>query len=123
MIYEKLAGAFVDEIKDIYLQRVEELSPNIRYCAYNIGDESAVDDLRQMRLKTGAGDPLTSRLDVSRETSKTDEALRWAGDSLMSRLDVRRETSKTDRALRQAGDPLTSRLDVSRETYLRQMRL
>ena len=65
-IYEKLGSAFVDEIKEIYLQRVEELSPNIRYCAYNIGDESAIEDLRQMRIKTGGReDALSSRLDVS----------------------------------------------------------
>ena len=55
----------MDEVKEIYLQRVEEILPNIRYCAYNIGDESAIEDLRQMRLKTGREDALTSRLDVS----------------------------------------------------------
>lgn len=63
-IYEKLATAFVDEIKEIYLQRVDEITPNIRYCAYNIGDQSAVNDLVQMRLRSGREDPLTSRLDV-----------------------------------------------------------
>lgn len=26
-----------------YKQRVEEISPSLRYCAYNIGDEKAVD--------------------------------------------------------------------------------
>ena len=60
-----MSEAFVDDEREVYLQRVEELAPNIRYCAYNIGDESAIDDLRQMRLKTaGREDPLTSRLDV-----------------------------------------------------------
>ena len=64
-IYEKLSSAFVDEIKEIYDQRVQELVPNIRYCAYNIGDESAMEDLRQMRIKTGGKeDALSSRLDV-----------------------------------------------------------
>ena len=44
---------------------MQELVPNIRYCAYNIGDESAMDDLRQMRIKTGGKeDALSSRLDV-----------------------------------------------------------
>jgi signal recognition particle subunit SRP68 len=55
----------VDEIKEIYSQRVEEISPNIRFCAYNIGDESAINDLMQMRLKSGQDDGITSRLDVS----------------------------------------------------------
>ena len=64
-IYTKLAGAFADEVKDVYLQRCEEIAPNIRYCEYNIGDESAINDLRAMRLKSGREDALTSRLDVS----------------------------------------------------------
>lgn len=36
-IYEKLANAFTEEQAVLYNQRVEEISPNIRYCAYNIG--------------------------------------------------------------------------------------
>ncbi|ELW68297.1 Signal recognition particle 68 kDa protein [Tupaia chinensis] len=35
-IYEKLASAFTEEQAVLYKQRVEEISPNIRYCAYNI---------------------------------------------------------------------------------------
>lgn len=37
-IYEKLASAFTEEIAVLYRQRVDEISPNIRYCAYNIGE-------------------------------------------------------------------------------------
>ena len=39
-IYEKLASAFTEELAVLYHQRVEEISPNIRYCAYNIGEYS-----------------------------------------------------------------------------------
>jgi len=63
-IYEKLSEAVADEAKDLYHQRCSEISPNIRYCEYNIGDESAVEDLVQMRRQIGREDPLTSRLDV-----------------------------------------------------------
>lgn len=73
-IYEKLATAFVDEERELYLQRVEELSPNIRYCAYNIGDESAIQDLREMRLKSGREDPLTSKLDELIEKTREKQA-------------------------------------------------
>ncbi|XP_069338972.1 signal recognition particle subunit SRP68 isoform X1 [Eulemur rufifrons] len=38
-IYEKLASAFTEEQAILYNQRVEEISPNIRYCAYNIGEQ------------------------------------------------------------------------------------
>lgn len=73
-IYEKLSGAFVDEIREVYVQRVEELSPNIRYCAYNIGDESAIEDLRKMRLKAGSGDPMSSKLDELIEKTREKQA-------------------------------------------------
>ncbi|XP_014789465.1 signal recognition particle subunit SRP68 [Octopus bimaculoides] len=52
-IYSKLASAFTDETKDLYLQRVSEVAPNIRYCSFRIGDESAIKDLMRMRLESG----------------------------------------------------------------------
>ncbi|XP_048061953.1 signal recognition particle subunit SRP68-like isoform X1 [Megalobrama amblycephala] len=54
-IYEKLASAFTEEQAVLFYQRVEEISPNIRYCAYNIGDQNAINDLMQMRLSAGGG--------------------------------------------------------------------
>jgi len=38
-IYEKLASAFTEEQAVLFYQRVDEISPNIRYCAYNIGEK------------------------------------------------------------------------------------
>lgn len=43
VIYEKLASALPEEEQLPYKQRVEEITPSLRYCAYNIGDEKAVD--------------------------------------------------------------------------------
>ncbi|CAH2012521.1 unnamed protein product [Acanthoscelides obtectus] len=43
IIYEKLASALPEEDQIPYKQRVEEIAPSLRYCAYNIGDEKAVD--------------------------------------------------------------------------------
>jgi signal recognition particle subunit SRP68 len=48
-----LATAFTEDSQALYMQMVEEVSPNIRYCAYNIGDESAIAELKQMRRKGG----------------------------------------------------------------------
>ncbi|KAF8771648.1 Signal recognition particle subunit SRP68 like protein [Argiope bruennichi] len=64
-IYEKLSEALNEEEIVLYKQRVEELIPNIRYCAYNIGDESAINDLMKMRLssKTAGEDLLANDLD------------------------------------------------------------
>ncbi|KFM65959.1 Signal recognition particle protein, partial [Stegodyphus mimosarum] len=64
-IYEKLSEALNEEEIVLYKQRVEELMPNIRYCAYNIGDETAINDLMKMRLsgKTSGEDMLGADLD------------------------------------------------------------
>ena len=64
VVYEKLAEALPEEDSPLYLQRVDELAPSLRFCAYNIGDESAIDDLLKMRSQ-GHGD-LKANLDVSK---------------------------------------------------------
>ena len=69
-IYAKLASAFTEEQQAIYQQRVDEIAPNLRYCAYNIGDESALLDLQKMRVEA-EGDQLSSKLDVSSEHGST----------------------------------------------------
>ncbi|XP_064617807.1 signal recognition particle subunit SRP68-like [Liolophura sinensis] len=61
-IYERLASAFTDETQALYLQKVDEVSPSLRYCAYNIGDQSAIQDLKEMRWKAGQ-DSISSTLD------------------------------------------------------------
>jgi len=65
-IYASLAKAFTEDQQTMYLQRVSEIEPNIRYCAYNIGDDSALKDLMQMRREAGGGDFMSGELDVSR---------------------------------------------------------
>ncbi|XP_077526149.1 signal recognition particle 68 [Haemaphysalis longicornis] len=50
-IYEKLAQALGEGQRALYQQRVDELSPSLRYCAYNIGDETAISDLKRMRVQ------------------------------------------------------------------------
>jgi len=48
-IYEKLSSALNEDEQVIYKQRVEELKPNLRFCAYNIGDSTAQEDLLNLR--------------------------------------------------------------------------
>ncbi|KAL3273490.1 hypothetical protein HHI36_014931 [Cryptolaemus montrouzieri] len=43
VIYEKLISTLSEDDQLPYKQRVEEIAPSLRYCAYNIGDEKAVD--------------------------------------------------------------------------------
>lgn len=49
LVLEKLSAALPEEERIIYKQKVDELKPSLRYCAYNIGDESAAGDLVAMR--------------------------------------------------------------------------
>ena len=61
-IYEKLSVALSgDDAQTYYLQRVDEIVPNIRYCNYNLGDESARKDLIDMKL---TGVQLSENIDV-----------------------------------------------------------
>jgi signal recognition particle subunit SRP68 len=63
-IYEKLASALTEDDRVIYRQRVDDITPNIRYCSYNIGDESAINDLKQLRFTATGEDQLSSNLDA-----------------------------------------------------------
>lgn len=63
-----MSGAESDHrLVEIYQQRCQEIAPQLRYCAFNIGDESAAADLMEMRMHmTGDQENLAfSDLDVS----------------------------------------------------------
>jgi hypothetical protein len=57
-----------DDSQGYYLQKVEEILPNIRYCNYNLGDESAKKDLLAMKMKTETGSELAGKIDVTNST-------------------------------------------------------
>lgn len=81
VVYENLAAALPEADCLIYNARVDELTPNLRYCAYNIGDKSAIDDLMQMRGKL-SGDILSnldSLITQSREKQVSVEEVFWRG--------------------------------------------
>lgn len=45
VVYEKLQTTLPDDEQTPYKQRIDEISPSLRYCAYNIGDEKAINIL------------------------------------------------------------------------------
>ena len=49
VIYENLAQALPEEEQAIYKAKVDELTPSLRYCAYNIGENASMNDLLEMR--------------------------------------------------------------------------
>ncbi|KAL8616979.1 hypothetical protein ACOMHN_041897 [Nucella lapillus] len=91
-IYAKLAGAFTEEQQAVYQQRVDEIAPNLRYCAYNIGDETALIDLQKMRVAAG-GDQLSSKLDdllsQTREKQTTTlSEVTWRGRTVQVKVET-----------------------------------
>lgn len=94
-IYEKLASAFTEEMAVLYRQRVDEISPNIRYCAYNIGDQNAINDLMQMRLTGGGGGMMAEKLEALITQARTKQAatmseVEWRGRTVPVKIDKAR---------------------------------
>nr|XP_046265502.1 signal recognition particle subunit SRP68 [Scatophagus argus] len=94
-IYEKLASAFTEEMAALYRQRVDEISPNIRYCAYNIGDQNAINDLMQMRLTGGGGGMMAEKLEALITQARTKQAatmseVEWRGRTVPVKIDKAR---------------------------------
>lgn len=57
-IYSGLSTSVDDDLKSVYVGRISELLPQIRYCAYSIGDASAALDLKGLRRDNEEGDNL-----------------------------------------------------------------
>lgn len=116
-IYEKLASAFTEEQSVLYNQRVDEISPNIRYCAYNIGDKTAMDELMQMRLRTGGAEGmLAEKLEALISQTRAKQAatmseVEWRGRTIPVKIDKVRifllGLSDTEAAIAQAEDEET----------------
>uniref|UniRef100_A0A1B6CIN9 Signal recognition particle subunit SRP68 n=1 Tax=Clastoptera arizonana TaxID=38151 RepID=A0A1B6CIN9_9HEMI len=84
MVYEKLASALNEEEQVVYRQKSEDLAPSLRYCAYNIGDETAIEDL--MTLRSQAHGDLLENLDtlMAQTRERRNEQLnetKWRGRS------------------------------------------
>lgn len=75
VVYENLITALPDDEQSIYKARVDELSPSLRYCSYNIGDDSSIDDLMELR-----GQGVLNNLDtlIQQSKSKSSDAMQTA---------------------------------------------
>lgn len=64
-MYQKLGGVVSEEQRQLYTQRVEEITPNLRYCAYNIGGmPTDVTELMKFRTDGSGSNILASKIDV-----------------------------------------------------------
>ena len=63
----------------MYQSRIDEIAPSLRYCAYNIGDASAKQDLLNMRGQHGLTD-LDDLINQTREQqAATLQEVEWRG--------------------------------------------
>jgi len=57
--------AVSEEQRSLYSQRVEEITPNVRYCAYNMKDmPSDLSELMKLRSSAHGDEMLASKIDV-----------------------------------------------------------
>lgn len=87
VVYEKLMHALPDEEQQLYKAKVDELTPSLRYCAYNIGESASIEDVMAMRAQG-----LLGNLDalVSQTKAQSSEALQtteWRGRKVTVRPD------------------------------------
>lgn len=78
VIYERLAAAIPEGEQSPYRQRVEEIAPSLRFCAYNIGDEKAV-DLLELRSQGVLENFETLISQTKEETAKVLHEIQWFG--------------------------------------------
>ncbi|KAL0841092.1 hypothetical protein ABMA28_014854 [Loxostege sticticalis] len=79
LVLDNLCAALPIDERHVYRQKSEELKPSLRYCAYNIGDESAAGDLVAMRSQ-GLIDNLDSLMAQAKESrSGVMHEVEWRG--------------------------------------------
>jgi len=82
-IYEKLGSTLNEEEAASYQARIDEIAPNLRFCAYNIGDASAKQDLLAMRGGQHGLNDLDDLINQTREQqTATLQEVEWRGRKL-----------------------------------------
>lgn len=91
IIYENLikvvrATTADEELCELFKSKVDELTPNLRYCAYNLG-KSGGDELIEMRRAQGAGGTIDLDSFIAPQLQdQGTESLEWRGRKVQIRL-------------------------------------
>lgn len=94
-IYENLTEALKgDDTQVFYSQKVDEIIPNIRYCNYNLGDESARKDLVDLKLKSGTGSELAENIDVLISQTKENQILTFSEITWRNKIKIQIKNEK-----------------------------
>lgn len=111
VVYENLAHALPEEEQTVYRSKVDELTPSLRYCAYNMGGNASIDDLLEMRVQGLQSNLDTLVTQTKTQISETLQTTEWRGRKvtvrpekvrlfLISILDLKKtiEKAKDDQA-------------------------
>ncbi|KAF6206612.1 hypothetical protein GE061_017848 [Apolygus lucorum] len=85
VVYEKLSALVDENDQSIYKAKCEDLTPSLRYCAYSIGDNTAISDLKSLQ---GAvqGDMLDTldrlMVDARLKSAGSKREVSWRGKSI-----------------------------------------
>ncbi|VDM31680.1 unnamed protein product [Hydatigera taeniaeformis] len=107
-IYTGLAGSVDEDLRAMYSVRTGEILPQIRYCAYSIGDVSAAKELQEMRagvegiLAEEQLDDLLKQMQALQAGSVTE--ITWLGVTIPVKLEKARMAVL---ALQEADEQLT----------------
>lgn len=96
IIYENLinvvkATSIDDELCELYKSKVDELTPSLRYCAYNLGSESdaaaMIDEVMEIRRAQGAGSLIDLEAFKNAQLKESNvETIEWRNYKIQIRL-------------------------------------
>lgn len=94
-IYANLSDALKgDDSQVFYLQKVDEINPNIRYCNYNLGDESAKKDLLDLKLKSATGSELAENIDLLISQTKENQVSTFSEITWRNKIKIQIKNEK-----------------------------
>ncbi|XP_019556275.2 signal recognition particle subunit SRP68 [Aedes albopictus] len=79
IIYENLAQTLPEEEQVVYKAKVDELTPSLRYCAYNVGENASMNDLLEMRGQGMLDNLSTLVAQTKTESMEAFQTTEWRG--------------------------------------------
>ncbi|XP_055715143.1 signal recognition particle subunit SRP68-like [Phlebotomus papatasi] len=79
LVYQNLGDALPEEEQSLYRAKVDELTPSIRYCAYNIGEGASMDDLLELRAQGLLENLESLATQVKSQSTEALQTTEWRG--------------------------------------------
>ncbi|XP_059616625.1 signal recognition particle subunit SRP68 [Phlebotomus argentipes] len=79
LVYQNLGEALPEEEQALYKAKEDELTPSIRYCAYNIGEGASMDDLLELRAQGFLENLESLATQVKTQSTEALQTTEWRG--------------------------------------------